>query len=146
MGRGRCLIAAVAVALVISGLATAGTAVSGRDKAAIRAAVHKAWLKAVAAEPAGCPWAGHPFGFRGSKVARSDRHYGLGLINDNDCVYTTGYILRRPNVSGEGWRVILAIPDSAQLCAYFRKDVPERVLRVFGIEGQLTGSGGFGPC
>jgi Cutinase len=132
---------------IVGFLASALDVGLARDSAAIHAAALAAWVKAGCDDPAN--WLGgkvQPFQFRGAMVSKADARYGESLNAGNECMFNLGFVFRRPSADSEQWSVVLPLADSAQLCSSYRKLIPEKVLRDFGIEGQTSSSGGFGPC
>lgn len=57
-----------------------------------------------------------------------------------------GFFLRRPTVSSNNWRIVVALQNSAQDCSEITPYVPQPVLHEFHIEGVPEGSQTLGQC
>lgn len=127
----------VLLALIFPLLASAERRATKIEAVAIRVAVHTAWTRDCKTQP---------FRYRGAKVSTVDARYALGLIDDNSCTYTVGWILKRPSTRSEDWRPVGGLADSAQACAAYERSVPERVVHDFKLWGTPSSGQGFGPC
>jgi hypothetical protein len=138
-------LAALAIGIIgaawASALAGAYTTATGAQRAAILGVAHAKWRSQV---PTPCPAdVGGPtvFHMYWARVSSIDPLYAMASVKDDGCTYTIGYVLSRPTMHSNRWRVAAVLHDSAEFCSDFHS-VPGAVLNEFSIEGAIRGAGG----
>lgn len=138
----RALPIAMVVILTVVPVSAAYRPANKAETRVIRRVVAKAWHREATIP---CPTGGgDSFHFYWASISTVDPHFALTEIKDSGCTYTRGYFLRRRSRHSRRWQIIRRRLDNAQSCSYFRRSVPEAVLREFAIEG-LVGQHNTGP-
>jgi hypothetical protein len=117
--------AAVALALFVA-VARAVRPAHRAERQAIRSVLLRTWRRTCASRP---------FRYKGARVSTVDARYAYGEIADNSCNYLFGWFLARPQVHGQRWRIVAHFQDSLDACSYFRRHLPEPVIRDFHVQG-----------
>ena len=139
------LVLGVAVVAWVAASAAAYTTAAGGQRAAILNAVHEQWRLEV---PNQCPAdIGGPtvFHMNWARISSIYPEYAYASVRDDDCTYTIGYILRRPNMHSQQWHIVTRQLDSAQSCSEFGS-VPGPVLNEFKIDGSIGDEGELHLC
>lgn len=80
---------------------------------------------------------------RGASISTADPHFAEASVDDTGCTFTLGYVPRRTVAAGASSRSSSTTRSPATRYA----NVPESVIREFGLKGQLNRyGGGIGIC
>jgi hypothetical protein len=139
------------LALVLSGAsigscasALAYTLPGNSQEAAIARAAKAAWnTEGIRPCPAGL---GGPtvFQMNWAHIASIYPQWAYASVKDDGCTYTMGYILKRPNITSNHWRVVGRQLDNPQNCSTFH--APKSILYEFEIFGVRGNEGAPSPC
>lgn len=128
LGRLALAMAVAAVMCVVALTAVAGATRPARraESRAIQRLLLQTWRRSCCSRP---------FHYQGARVSTVDARYAFGAIADNSCNYLFGWFLKRPRLRSQRWRTVAYLQDSLAECSYFRRHLPEPVIRDFHVQG-----------
>lgn len=138
------MLALSAIFIASCASALAYTLPSSSQEAAIAQAAKAAWnTEDIRLCPAGL---GGPtvFQMNWAHIASIYPQWAYVSVKDDGCTHTVGYILKRPNLASNHWRVVGRQLDNPQDCSTFH--APKPILYEFEIEGVHGNQGEPRPC